>query len=303
MPDLFQNHLNRIFPSREWSDISGYWLRYIDAITPPGSQPSSVIEEFIGFETVARTLHGTSRRQRQDVAGFRQLIFHEAIYLLHKASHVIGCSETDASLGAHTWALSQAYQGSFFAAKSICYLLGGVLADYDRKTIIIDLWPGVSASTGGAGLLTDTTIEFFKNEKWVGHKELWQLFQHFLRTTKVNRWPTNYVDAIVALAPNDFAKQRNIIHYEGGKWVFDDLFEFTPNNNYGLVKGRLSSGFVYDEKSDFTFVLAQVIFRMALLLLSEIITLTNKLEAEISIFNKRLDPKFHPYYITEFPTL
>jgi len=301
MPDPFQNHLNRVFPRREWSDISGYWLRYIDTITPPGSQPSSVIEEFIGFETVARSLHGTSRHQRQDVPGFRQLIFHEAIYLLHKASHVIGCSETDALLGAHTWALSQAYQGSFFAAKSICYLLGGVLADYDRKTIIIDIWPGVGSSTSGTGLLTDTTIEFFKNEKWVGHKEVWQLFQHLLRITKVNIWPAEYIDAIIALAPNDFAKQRNIIHYGGGKWVFDDLFEFTPNNNYGLVKRRFSSGFVYDEKGDFTFVLAQVIFRMALLILGEITTLTNKLETEINIFNKRLNPNFHPYYITEFP--
>ena len=302
MRDRFQNHLNRIFPRREWSDISGYWLGYINTITPPGAQPSTVIEEFIGFETVARSLRGTSRHQRLDVSGFRQLVFHEAIYLLHKASHVIGCSETGALLGAHTWSLSQAYQGSFFAAKSICYLLGGVLADYDRRTIIIDIWPGVSSSSSGLGLLTDTTIEFFQNEKWVGHKEVWQLFQHLLRITKVNIWPTLYTDAIIALASNDFAKQRNIIHYAGGKWVFDDLIEFTPNSNYGLAKSRFSSGFVYEEQSDFTFVLAQIIFRMALLILDEISTLTNKLETEIDVFKKRLNPDFHPYYITEFPS-
>jgi hypothetical protein len=299
---LLQTQLNRMFPTRDWADISGNWLNNIPTVTPPGSRPPSVIEEFIGFDQVARNLDSHNREQRLEIPAFRELVFHEALYLLHKASHVIGCSETDADTGAHTWSLSQAYQGAYFAAKSICQLLGGFLQEYKRHGIVVDIWPGISsANASRAGLLTDNTISLWYYKFGSGHLQMWQLFQHLLRTTKVTRWPTEYIAVMASLEPSDFAKQRNVIHYDGGRWIFDDLFEFTPNTSYGLISNKFVNGFVYDERSDFTFILAQAIFRMGLMLLDDLKAMTHKLEPEVAVFNKRINSSFHPYYSKEFP--
>jgi hypothetical protein len=301
MDTQLQNQINRMFPARNWPDIAGNWLTYFPAITPPGSKPSSAVGEFIGFEQVALSLNQSNRQVRRDVDGFREIIFHEAMYLLHKSSHVIGCSETDANIGAHTWSLAQAYQGAFFAAKAISYLLGGFIAEHDRDGILVDLWPGLYSGTSRIGLLPDSTIAFWLYKRAPGHMHMWQLFQHLVRVTRVSIWPSEYVSLITALAPHEFAKQRNIIHYEGGSWIFDDLFDFKPNNTYGVIKDRFLSGISYDEHSDFTFVIAQIIFRMGLLILGDIKSLTNKIEPEIEILSKRLNMDFHPYYSKEFP--
>lgn len=300
MDTLLENQLIRFFPDRRLADISGQWLTYINTISPPGSKPSTPLGDFISFDLAVQNLSLRARHTRTVVPGLREIVFHEAIYFLHKASHVIGCSEIHANAGAHTWSLSQAYQGSYFAAKAICYLLGGLLAENDRKSgIVIDIWPDLTG-TSDLGLVTDTRVAFWFYKKRPGHVHMWQIFQHLLRVTKVDAWPREYVDALIALVPADFSQQRNILHYDGGSWIFDDLFEFVANDSYGVVKDRFINGFPYDEHSDFTFVLAQIIFRMALLLLEEIRTVTNKIEPEMELINKRLTKIYHPYYAKEF---
>lgn len=300
MDGQFNKHIAKLVPTRQWLEIAGDWLYFLANINPAGARPTTSLEDFTYFQAVAHSMSPLAPSIRRDVPGLRQIAFHEAVFLLHKASHVIGCAETDAMLGAHTWALSQAYQGAFFAAKSILNLLGVLLPDYDNKTLIVDIWPA-SLRNPGAGLLKDTTIMFYKLNKRVGHIQMWQLFQYVLNNTTINIWPKEYVSCIVALAPHEFAAQRNHIHYGGGTWIFNDLFDFTPNTTYGLIKDRLAKGFRYDEHSDFTCVLALAIFRMAFLLFESITLSTNKLDPELSLIRSRFDPKYHSLYLSQFP--
>src|SRR5205814_1104943 len=74
----------------------------------------------------------------------RRAIFWEGIYLLHKATHIVGAGGIHVSEGLCSWSISSFYQASLFGIKGIIHLLGVALPDVDSGTVIVDLWPDES---------------------------------------------------------------------------------------------------------------------------------------------------------------
>jgi hypothetical protein len=272
-------------------------------IEPPGSQPDSPLSEFSGFVTVHQTLTAATPHALMEVPGLRETVFREALFMLHKASHVIGCAETQVRRGAKTWPMSEAYHGAYFAAKAISYLLGVAIVDFRDHIIVVDIWPADKGRSRSLILSSpsDTSVDFDWMKVVYGHYQLWQLFQRLLELTTVDVWPRAYVTALSLLSTHDFAKQRNVLHYQDDAWIFDDLFEFVVEPTFGVHRHGLHRALVYDEKSDFSLVLALVLFRLAYLLFDSITQVTNKLTAEKNMILNRLRPHYHPLYLVHYP--
>ena len=229
-------------------------------------------------------------------------MFREAIFLLHKASHVIGHAEVSVRSGAKTWSLSDAYQGALFGARSIVYLLGVGLPEYKSKLVITDVWPKIEEQKESRQRLSldadaESPVQFTLATIKLEHRHFWMLFQRLLNVCKVDVWQKEYVSALRKLETKEFAMQRNILQYRDWRWIFDDLHESRIDEQFGVHKGDLHDALVYAERSDFSIALALALMRMALDLIGSITALTNKLNTEITLLRNRLTMDYHPLYI------
>src|SRR4028118_1483157 len=154
MDDL-EKQIKKLITPRSSETLASHWVEYFPSITPAGEKPSMSVEDVIGFEEIAvqlkeeyvtstaknSTLRGKAITQLAAAKGIRTIVFWEGLFLLHKASHVVSCSEIGVKRGIKTWSLCDAYQGALFGAKAICYLLGVAFPEHGSKTVMLDVWP------------------------------------------------------------------------------------------------------------------------------------------------------------------
>jgi hypothetical protein len=239
---------------------------------------------------------------QESVDGLRETIFREAIFLLHKASHAIGCAEVAARAGAQTWSLCGAYQGSLFGAKAIAYLLGVGLPEYRSKLVMTDAWPrrqNERTSQNRRRYVPDDSgpLQFTMAAVQMGHKHFWLLFQRLLNVSKVDIWQPQYLAALRKLQVREFASQRNIVHNRDWRWILGDLHEFVIDERFGVHEVDLHKALIYVERSDFSIALALAILRMGFSLIESLTHATNKLNAEVDLMKNRLTAQYHPLYV------
>ena len=130
--------------NRRWETIKGKWIKYIPDIKPPGTPPRVLFSEVEDFQSSAQRLSVSQDDlcTRADISGIRSLALWEAIFLLHKAAHVLSAAELHAKIGVLTWSLSSAYQSCFFSAKSILNFVGINIAEYKNKNYYLRLVAG-----------------------------------------------------------------------------------------------------------------------------------------------------------------
>src|SRR5438045_8161508 len=112
---------------RRWTHLREYWLERIKAFdsTRPPDPP---IDEIPAIELLKNKFivegrggpRGSEGSVFESVPLLPQTMFNEGVFLLHKARHILGAAEMHANDGISTWSLSSAYQGAFFAGKSVC---------------------------------------------------------------------------------------------------------------------------------------------------------------------------------------
>ena len=112
---------------------------------------------------------------RYEVPGIWAIMFSEALRLLDKALHVLGCAEIDADLGMRSWSLCSGYQAALFAGKSLLALCGIGIAEVGSKTLIIDAFPGPVKQPDD---YTDCSISFISSQ--LNHLDTWNLIQRVL---------------------------------------------------------------------------------------------------------------------------
>src|SRR2546421_4690584 len=142
--DIIENQIKRLLTARSSETLATNWVGHFPSIDPAGEKPSTSVEDVNGFEAIAiqlreqATEHAEEHAKEQArkpkkeryipppitelvvVEGIRSIVFWEGVFLLHKASHVVGCAEIGVKRGVKTWSLCDAYQGALFGAKAIC---------------------------------------------------------------------------------------------------------------------------------------------------------------------------------------
>jgi hypothetical protein len=261
------------------SDISQY---YASAGRPPGAP----LSEMPGFVAIVGPAEKDGPPLRGDIKFFRGAMLHEGIFLLHKSANVLCACHDQAVGGLPSWSAATGYQAALFAAEATMRVLGvagGV--EHESKEYLFDLWP--EAETGLSKrakkeYVVGTELLVSRHER-IQHFHRWMLFQRVLRMTENHGWPDALVEALLALHYNDFARQRNDLHYELG-WIFDDLHTylspldlFRPNTATSLV-GRLKLG-----APDFSIALGTAVFALGSSLLRDLAALAPVMQDERSL--------------------
>jgi len=286
-------------------------MNHIPDFNIPGSAPIGAVADVAGFDAIATHLaertKGESLKAKaiyeksgvhppvvlvsieEELPGMRELVFGESLFLFHKARHVIGTAEFQIRDGIHTWALANAYQGAFFAAKATLGFLGISLPEHNNKSIVVDLFPHPVTS---ADEYSDCAFHFLDSQ--LSHLPIWEIFQRLLAVSTVEFWPRKIVDKLKSVDTKRFARQRNFIHYKNGGWILDDLHDFAVDDNFGDPK-------TWNEKLDFdcddiSVALAFSALRLGLLLLRDLEQLSAKLSPEIKLLSDCVEKGRHPMY-------
>lgn len=285
---------------RSWDNICEKWQSHIPIIDPPGSQPSEFVSNYYGFSSVIHKID-ESNILSQEVPGLRELHLWEAIHLLHKASHIISAAELHATRGILTWALSSSYHGALFCAEVVIKFLGVGFPEVreegrlNNKPILIDFWPEPEKlPSRQKKLRTQQTnkINFFILNNRIDHRNIWSIFNRLLCVTDVgeNIWPANLIKALKKLKINEFARQRNSIHYHHHEWIFDDLHDFLLDKDFGILKIDISDALTYSiDNKQYSVILCFSLFRMAVALFYSISDLSNQLNNERILFDNFLN--------------
>jgi hypothetical protein len=250
-------------------------------------------EDLARFENnKTRELFGKFTPRYEEISGVREALFVESTRLAHKALHVLGSAELDATIGMRSWSLCSAYQASLFASKALLGLCGIGIVEINNKTLFVDVFPEpvinaadyVQSKYSFGGIRLD-------------HKAVWQVFQRTIAVTACAIWPAEAVDKLRSVEERYFARQRNDLQYRNTHWPLGDLYDFLTTGPFGEIDhAETGSGDLDFDREDISLVVCFYIIRMTLMLFRDLGTLSNKLTSEIERFQRCLVAQRHPMY-------
>jgi hypothetical protein len=283
--------------ARDWDSIVLKWAAYIPEFTTPGDSPPFELTKFGGLLDVYSRAAADKVEYREEVALLRQEILREGIYLIHKSIHVSAAALLHVENGFKSWALSNAYQSSFFAVKGILALLG---LSFPRmsKILMIDCFPKdeeLSKSALKKGRIPKVDIRFnVLNE--LSHVEYWQILQRIIRVSNIPCWQPNILEYIKHLPPEKFVQERNSLHYKNHYWTFPkDLFNVLLDRTFGIDPELLAEyGDVMDNcEHQYDLFINYTLILLALKLVSGIATLSADISEEYNLMLATIRNGFH----------
>lgn len=262
---------------------------------PTDAQLKQVRDQFI--QNKRRQLFVQLQPLQVQIPSIWTTIFPEAVRLLHKALHVLGCAEIDADLGMRSWSLCSGYQAALFAGRALLAFCGIGLTEVGSKTLIVDAFPGPVQRPEE---YIDVRISYVSAQ--LNHMQVWNLIQRILGVTVCALWPKDAINKLKSVDVRSFAKQRNEIHYDNLFWPLDDLYEFRTGGSFGTIEfWNVSSGDIDFEREDVSMVIGYYVLRLVLILLSDLATYSNKLAPEIDRIRSCLVEPRHPFYYANLP--
>ncbi len=282
---------------RRWEYIRSKWIGHIPYLASAGDVPQNTIVEVVGFDAIALRLIAATKQKQvpplttidEELPGLREAVFSESLFLLHKARHVVGAAELHVRDGIQTWALANAYQGAFFAAKGIMGFLGVCFPEYNSKTIAIDLFPNP---------VTDANKYSYCAFHFIGdrldHRPVWEVFQRLIAVSVVDVWPKHIVNKLKSIESKNFAKQRNHIHYRNNGWILNDLNDFQFTEDFGGLNSW-RDGLDFD-RDDISLSVALSVLKLGLLLVQELEKSSAKLTPEIKLLSGCIEKGRHPIF-------
>ena len=281
--------------ARSWESIADKWINALPRLEHSAVAPPSSLSKIEGLAEILVHVPDTGE-YRDEFEILRPRVLHEAIYLLHKAGHVLGAAEQHVRDGLLSWSLSNAYHSSLFSQKATMAFLGLVFPQLNNVTLMIDVWPGQPKGNRKSRLIESYDMQFVRMPA-LQHREHWELFQRMLRVTTIDVWNKNLVQAILRLDIPDFAKQRNILHYSNHKWIFDDLYTATDSSWLDTLSQNDDLAPKLDsEFPEMSLGLAIVLFQNAIALLRDLASRAPIIDLEIEILNASMTEQRHPYF-------
>jgi hypothetical protein len=232
-----------------------------------------------------------------NVQSVRKIALHEAIFLLHKSWHVLGCAENDGVQGRVTWSLSSGYHAALFAAKSLITFVGFPLVDHAGGLVLVKLFP-VKPRTRIASdsIVSDELVDVI-GLRHFQHREIWHFYQRVLTQLKVEEdwWPRAVADYLRRADVSMFAEERNEIHYRNCFWKFNDLH--APQIISGFAVPESTVAYRWDYPNDGRSVaLGRLAFQVAFLLFRDICRRAGRLRTELQCLAKTATVDQHPLF-------
>jgi hypothetical protein len=295
---------------RRWEYIRSKWLHHIPHFPEAGCVPQNSIDEISGFTPLALRLATATMSEfekakaaekktghysmpdtavEEELPGLREAVFAESLFLLHKARHVVGTAEIQVCGGVRTWALANAYQGAFFAAKATLGFLGVTFPEYQGKAIAADLFP-YPVKSGDEY----TGCAFHYLGVRMDHRQTWEMYQRLLGVSVVEIWPKKIVNKLKSVESKYFAKQRNDIHYKNNGWILGDLNEFDLSAGFGDSQ-VWDDGLDFD-RDDISMGIALSVLKLGMLLVQDLEKSSAKLTPEIKLLSDCVESGRHPMY-------
>jgi hypothetical protein len=287
--------------AREWPEILDAWLSYIPTIQPPGKVPDSPLADLPTLQAEVQDLQQQPKVVTTEIIGLREGVLIEGIFLLHKAANVLGSAQVHVSTGLRSWSLSSAYQAAFFAMKAVTHFLGVAVVEVQNKSVLIDIWtPPQKKRKGEVGPSYHVLMQSCNRFE---HRQLWAVFQRMMRVTKEldTVLTKDITTALLDLDINDFATQRNSLHYRIA-WPFNDLHQCNIDPNFGIHDDGIADGTPLrdPEGDDFSIVLGIVLVRIGYRMIYELSQKAPALDGELDLLRNWLRGDCHPLYQRAF---
>lgn len=284
---------------RDWGDLRDYWGQSLLDVDPPGSAPEHTVAELVGVEQELEECQETVPRFVDSIPGVRDCILHEGIFLLHKAVNVLGAAERHADAGIESWALSSGYHASLFAAQAIVRFLGVSLADTGCRTLIVDTFPEketLSSKARKRGEVAAERTMLLIRPTTVGHRDTWRFFQRTLNISKVGEHVvTKDVQShLKHTRVEEFAKQRNRIHYGVNHWPGNDLHTCITTTGFGYV--GTGSPLVSSSEGGFSLANGAITVSVAAKMLASIVSVCPTIQGELDLLQDCAKPPIFPRY-------
>lgn len=208
---------------REWERIAEQWYQVdgLGAVLPV--PPADSIKDLPDFSAHVAGFKENVPNETIAIPGLRSGVIFEANMLLLKAINVLGGAQLHVANGACCWSLSSGYHAAFFASKAILHLFGVTFIELD-KTFLVDVWHAPERQSKKSQRRGDTapfrTLIIKTPKTRLDHQPIWAFFQRMLRQVLVDAeiWPIEIVELLKGLQDDEFAGQRNRLHYEPCFW-------------------------------------------------------------------------------------
>ncbi|WP_186272013.1 hypothetical protein [Burkholderia gladioli] len=229
---------------RNHSDLIRGWLAHIPTINSPGGPPREAITAISAIDAALVRVPPTGELY-ESLGGDRSSVLHEALYLAHKAIHVqISCANAIRN-GLHTWAVVDAYQASLFALGSVMAFLGLTVQRHENDFIVIDVWPDAGdVQKISKKIRGENDFYHFLRFRTLDHFHKWAMLKRLLRTMESeSRLVVLLRDALAERDDKEFARHRNVVHYQSAGWIAGDLI--CPSED-GPIKRARSAQDLFD---------------------------------------------------------
>lgn len=304
MVDKWVENAQKRITHRNWDYAISLWECIHFQNSSEGAAPEHNIAELPSVAMEARELEAGSEKEcSHEISGLDAGILAEAIFLTHKAAHVMGASLLHVNNGMRTWSLSGCYHSAFFAMHAILRYWGIALPEFGRKSVLVDVRPHPRKLTSRErriGFQPPKQTLFYKCTNLAHHEAWWQFFLRLLRVSKIddNIWPSCCVSTLSQLSEKDFAKQRNAIHYRINHWLHPDLHECNVDADFGKYASCLEDGEPLGEPEvgDFSVILAIVLVHLAEKLLDSVAEANSRIKGEHRLLVNWLDQPFNKLF-------
>ncbi|HEX5172283.1 MAG TPA: hypothetical protein VFW11_24070 [Cyclobacteriaceae bacterium] len=285
----FELKLKRI-DKKNWNQIRSHWLRHLPIIDPIGTPP---VESLSGHPLLASAVLGLTKdgEKKEDLKNLRSILFHEAIFLLHKSINVLEASGSNFSEGFSTWSLSGGYQSAYFAAKSVLSFMGVTFPRVNGTDIILDGWPypeELKSKQKKLGVEPEILVKLIR-EHPIQHFHIWGTLKRIINTCDISTtlWPEAYTEFVSKI--DDFASQRNALHYSNYEWILNDIHDRLIIPYFGTrpdFKSDLAR--VNESTDDFSVLLSYVLISLSYVLLEDIAKVAPAIKDEYELVKRKL---------------
>mgnify|MGYP001572503202 CR=1 FL=1 len=270
---------------RSWTNIQEKWIEAVPTIHPPGAKPDPGISR---LQTLIDVKDGLAHGDLViEVAGLRANALWEAIFLLHKAAHVVRAAQKHAENGFRSWSLFDGYHGAYLAARAVMGLLGVATPNLDGQQVLLDLFPEQPARKQykGKPLIRYSPHHFrFLKIPQLEQRHLWELFQRVLRQTVADCWNKDSVTALLGLQCEEISRKRNPYLYNSIFWPLDDLHVESHDAFFCRpVRGERNELILSTDHEAFLLELCFVILNLGLDLLSNLSVSAKQLVPEAAL--------------------
>lgn len=287
-----------------WEYQRDNWLSIPLRISPPGSRPRRTVAELSGFPEVAADARGLPQNEvavKAVVDGIHSAVLHEAVFLLHKAWHVVGCAELHANAGYPTWSLSSGYHAAFFAAKSLIALAGFPLVPYQSGVVLLKMFPPRRGRMQPP-IQEDLTIQVVALPHFQ-HRQVWHFYQRVLTQLRVGEqdWPSDTADYLRRVDVTTFTEERSAIHYRNSHWTYEDLHRTQIIADFGSADRVLRYAWEFPAGGR-SLRIGALAFELAYCLLRSLCERSGNLRSELELFHSTCTAQRHPLFHSDLPS-